>query len=116
MGITAENIAKELNITRAEQDKYSWMSLQRAITAVDLGVFKEEIAPITLFNYKHKESVFDTDEFPNRLTTPEKISSLSPTFLKDGHGTVTAASSSGINDGATFLALGSEKILQQTWN
>lgn len=112
MGITAENIAKEYNISREDQDQYSWMSLQRAIKAVDEGVFKEEIVPIKLLDYKHKEYVFDTDEFPNRASSPEKIASLKPTFVKDGTGTVTAASSSGINDGASFLLLGSEEYCQ----
>ena len=113
MGITAENIAHDLNISREEQDDYSWLSLQRAIKAVDSGVFQEEIVPIELKDYKGRSFTFDQDEFPNRTSTREKMASLSPTFLKDGTGTVTAASSSGINDGVAFVALGSEEYCKE---
>lgn len=109
MGITAENIAKKYDITRQEQDEYSYLALQRAIQAVDNKEFKEEIIPIHLKDYRGNPYIFDTDEFPNRKSTPEKISALKPTFIKDGTGTVTAASSSGINDGAAFLILASEE-------
>ena len=109
MGITAENIAKKYSITREEQDKYSYFAQQRAIKAVDNNCFAEEIVPIHLKDYKGREYVFECDEFPNRSSTPEKIASLKPTFIKTGGGTVTAASSSGINDGAAFLLLASEE-------
>ena len=109
MGITAENIAREMNINREEQDDYSFLTQQRAIRAVDEGVFKEEIVPIRLKDYKGREYVFDTDEFPNRSSSREKLASLKPTFIKDGSGTVTAGNSSGINDGASFLLLASEE-------
>lgn len=108
MGITAENIAKKYGITREMQDEYSYMSLQRAINAVDSGVFKDEIVPVTLKDYRKREYIFDTDEFPNRSSTPEKVASLKPTFIKDGTGTITAASASGINDGACFMLIASE--------
>lgn len=111
MGVTAENIAKKYNISRKEQDEYSWMSLQRAITAVDDGKFVEEIVPVKIRDYRGNEFVFDKDEFPNRTSTLEKISSLKPTFIKDGTGTVTAASSSGINDGACYVTVGSEEYI-----
>lgn len=109
MGITAENIASKLGITRKEQDEYAYLTQQRAINAIDSGRFKEEIVPVTLKNYRGKEYIFDTDEFPNRQSTMEKMTSLPPTFLKDGTGTVTAGNTSGINDGAAFLLLASEE-------
>lgn len=111
MGITAENIAEKYNITREHQDDYTYLTQQRAIKAVDNGVFKDEIVPLTLFDYKKREYVFDTDEFPNRDSTREKMSTLKPTFKKDG--TVTAANSSGINDGACFLLLASEEYCKK---
>lgn len=113
MGITAENIAHKYNITRQEQDEYSYLTQQRAIAAVDNGKFREEIVPVTLHDYRGREYIFDTDEFPNRASNPEKLKSLKPTFLKDGSGTVTAGNTSGINDGAAFLLLASEKYCRE---
>ena len=106
MGVTAENVARECGVTREEQDAYAYETLQRAIAAVDDGVFADEIVPVLLRDRKGRETVFDTDEQMNRASTPEKIASLRPSFQKDG--TVTAASSSGLNDGAAFLVLASE--------
>ena len=111
MGVTAENIAKKYHITREEQDSFGWRTQQRAIWGVDNGAFKEEIVPVRIKDYKGRESVFDTDEFPNRKSTPEKMASLPPTFIKDGSGTVTAANTSGINDGAAFVTVGSEEYV-----
>lgn len=108
MGITAENIAQKYNITREKQDEYSFLAQQRAIEAVDSGKFQEEIVPVKLKDYKGNEYIFEIDEFPNRKSSREKLSTLKPTFIKDGTGTVTAGSSSGINDGAAFLLLASE--------
>lgn len=113
MGITAENIARELNITREEQDEYSFVAQKKAIEAIDSGMFKDEIVPVIVKDYKGKEFVFDVDEFPNRSSTIEKINSLKPTFLKDGTGTITAASSSGINDGASFVTIASEDYVKK---
>lgn len=109
MGITAENIAKKLNISRDSQDNYAFMSIQRAISAVDSGKFKDEIVSLTLKDYKGNEYIFDTDEYPNRATSLEKMRKLKPTFLKDGTGTITAGNSSGINDGAAYMLLASEE-------
>ena len=108
MGITAENVAKKYNITRLEQDNYSYMTQQRAIKAIDSGIFKDEIVPLELIDYKGRRFVFDTDEYPNRESTKEKMASLKPTFDKE-NGTITAANSSGINDGACFLIIASEE-------
>ena len=109
MGITAENIVKKLDITREQQDDYSYLAQQRSIEAVDSHFFKEEIIPVSLKDYRGNEYQFDTDEFPNRNCTREKLATLKPSFLKDGTGTVTAGNSSGINDGAAFVLLASKE-------
>ena len=108
MGITGENIARKFNISRQMQDAYSYLTQQRAIKAIDAGLFKDEIVPVDLVDYRNNPYVFDTDEFPNRESSPEKLASLKTTFIKDGTGTITAGSSSGINDGVAFVLLGSE--------
>lgn len=113
MGITAENIAKKYGITREQQDDYSWLAQQRAINGVDSGVFRDEIVPVKIKDYKGREFVFDTDEFPNRTSTREKMAALKPSFIKDETGTVTAASASGINDGAAFTLIGSEEYVKK---
>ena len=122
MGATAENIAETLGITREEQDEFSFMSQQRAIAAIDEGRFKDEIVPMTVPQGRKKPPiVFDTDEFPKRDTNLEKMAKLKPCFNithdEDGKlfntseltGTVTAASSSGRNDGASAMLLMSEE-------
>jgi acetyl-CoA C-acetyltransferase len=110
MGITAENIAEKYHITREDQDAFAYESQQRAIKAVDEGRFKDEIVPITIKTRKG-EIVFDTDEYPNRSTTPEILGKLRTAFKKDG--TVTAGSSSGINDGASFTIIASEDAVKK---
>ena len=118
MGATAENIAESMGITREEQDEFSYRSQRLAIEAIDAGRFKEEIVPITVPQGRKKPPiVFDTDEFPKRDTSLEKMAKLKPCFnikhTDDGKlwndtaltGTVTAASSSGRNDGASVLTL-----------
>ena len=122
MGATAENIAETLGITREEQDAFSMMSQERAIAAIDAGRFKDEIVPMTVPQGRKKPPiVFDTDEFPKRDTSLEKMAKLKPCFNitkdEDGKlfntseltGTVTAASSSGRNDGASAMLLMSEE-------
>lgn len=113
MGITAENIAQKYHITREMQDQYAYITQQRAIKAVDQGVFMEEIVPVKLKDYKGREYVFDVDEFLKRSSEPDKLASLKPSFLKDGSGTVTAGNTSGINDGAAFLLLASEEYCKK---
>lgn len=110
MGVTAENIATKYNLTREEQDKFAYESQLKAIKAVDEGLFDEEIVPITVIE-RRNEIVFKRDEYPNRTTNLEKLGRLRPAFVKDG--TVTAGSSSGINDGAAFLMLVSEEALKK---
>ncbi len=110
MGVTAENIAKKYNITREMQDEFAYASQQKAIQAVDSGKFKDEIVPIQVKLRKETIS-FDTDEYPNRKTSLEKLASLRPAFIKDG--TVTAGNASGINDGASFVLLASEDAIKK---
>lgn len=112
MGVTAENIAKKYNITREMQDTFAYASQQKAIAAVDSGRFKDEIVPISV-KVKKETIVFDTDEYPNRKSTLEKLANLRPAFVKDG--SVTAGNASGINDGASFVVLASEDAVQ-TYN
>ena len=110
MGVTAENIAKKYNIIREEQDAFGYASQQKAIAAVDSGRFKDEIVPITV-HLKKQDVIFDTDEHPNRKSTPEKMAKLRPAFVKDG--TVTAGNASGINDGASFVLVASEDAVKK---
>lgn len=110
MGITAENIAEKYGITREEQDAFALESQRRAIDAIDNGRFKEEIVPVE-YKVKKEIKVFDTDEFPNRTTSAEKLAKLRPAFKADG--TVTAGNASGINDGASFVIIASEKAVKE---
>jgi acetyl-CoA acetyltransferase family protein len=99
MGMTAENLAREYHIGRAEQDAFALRSHQRAIAAIDQGIFKREIVPVTLPDGR----VMDTDEGPRRDTSLEKLASLEPAFIKGG--SVTAGNSSPLNDGASAVVL-----------
>lgn len=110
MGITAENIAAKFSITREQQDEFAFASQQKAIAAIDAGKFKNEIVPIIIHN-KKGDIVFDTDEFPNRTTSLEKLAKLKPAFKGDG--TVTAGNASGINDGASFVLIASEAAVKK---
>jgi acetyl-CoA C-acetyltransferase len=110
MGMTAENIAEQHNISRELQDDFAYKSQQKAIAAIDSGKFKEEIVPIVIPN-KKGDIIFDVDEFPNRTSTPDKLAALKPAFKKDG--TVTAGNASGVNDGASFLLVVSEDALKK---
>jgi acetyl-CoA C-acetyltransferase len=106
MGITAENVAKEYGIDRAQQDKFAYASQQKAAAAQDAGRFKEEIVPVVIPQRKGDPIVFDTDEFVNRKTNEEALGGLKPAF--DKQGTVTAGNASGINDGAAAVLVMSE--------
>ena len=108
MGITAEEIAKRLNISRQEQDEYALESQNRARKAIADGKFKDEIVPIEV-KEKRSTRIFDTDEGP-RETSLEKLAKLRPAFKKDG--TVTAGNSSTINDGASAIILASEDYVK----
>ena len=110
MGITAENVAERLLITREAQDAFSYQSQQKAIAAVDGDKFKDEIVPIEVVTRKETH-IFDKDEFPNRTSTLEQLAKLRPAFKKDG--TVTAGNASGINDGASFVMLADEEAVNK---
>jgi len=102
MGNTAENVAKQWQITRQQQDEFAVASQNKAEAAMKAGKFKDEIAPVTIKGRKG-DTVVDTDEYPKAGVTLEGISKLRPAFDKEG--TVTAASASGINDGAAAVVL-----------
>ena len=101
MGVTAENVAEQYNLTRADQDELGLMSQQRAEKAIKEGRFKDEIVPVLIPQRKGDPKVFDTDEHPRLGTTQEGLTKLKPAFKKDG--TVTAGNASGINDGAVAI-------------
>ena len=102
MGITAENVAKQFEISRTEQDEFSAKSQQKAEAAMNAGKFADEIVPFTVKGRKG-DVIVDKDEFPRAGTTAESLAGLRPAFDKDG--TVTAGNSSGINDGAAAVLL-----------
>jgi acetyl-CoA C-acetyltransferase len=110
MGITAENIVDRQNISREEQDAFALRSQEKAIQAVDQGIFDAEIVPIEIVGRK-ETIIFSKDEYPNRSTNAEKIAKLRPAFKKDG--SVTAANSSGINDGASFTIIANEEAVKK---
>src|SRR5512139_1508584 len=101
MGTFAQETANEYQLTREEQDNFSIESLSRAKAAIDSGAFAEEIVPVTIAG-RSGDTVVDTDEQPGR-GRPDKIPTLKPAFAKDG--TITAATSSSISDGAAALVL-----------
>ncbi|VEU82717.1 acetyl-CoA C-acetyltransferase [Acholeplasma hippikon] len=110
MGITAENIVEKYGFSREQQDKFAYNSQIKSMKAQDEGLFNDEIVPVVIKN-KKGDIVFDKDEYINRNTSLEKISTLRPAFKGDG--TVTAASSSGINDGASFMVIASEEAVKE---
>jgi acetyl-CoA C-acetyltransferase len=106
MGTTAENVAKQFEITRAQQDEFAASSQQKAAKAQAEGKFKDEIVPVVIKG-KKGDTVFEQDEFIRADTTAEKLAGLRPAFSKDG--SVTAGNASGINDGAAALVVMSAK-------
>jgi len=103
MGITAENVADQYKISREDQDAFGLASQQKAERAIREGRFKEKIVPIVIPQKKGDPVLFDTDEHPRFGTTLEALAKLPTVFKKDG--TVTAGTSSGINDGAGALVI-----------
>lgn len=103
---TAENVAKRFSITREEQDQFAFQSQMKAKKAMELGLFCEEIIPVSVVDRKGNVTIVDTDEHPRANTTLEGLAKLKPIFPE---GTVTAGNASGINDGASALLLMSEK-------
>lgn len=102
MGNTAENIARQFQVTRADQDEFAYQSQQKCARAMKEGTFKAEITPVTVASRKG-ETIVDTDEYPKPDTTLEALAKLRAAFDKEG--TVTAGNASGINDGAAAVVL-----------
>src|SRR6202047_1201860 len=102
MGNTAENVARQWQITRQQQDEFAVASQNKAEAAQKAGKFKDEIVPVTIKGRKG-DVVVDSDEYPRHGTTLDAVAKLRPAFEKDG--TVTAGNASGINDGAAALVL-----------
>lgn len=111
MGITAENLAEKFDITREQQDQFAANSQNKAERAIAAGRFKDEIVPVSIPQRKGDPIVVDTDEFPKKGTTVDKLSALRPAFKKDG--TVTAGNASGINDGAVALVVMSQEKAEE---
>jgi acetyl-CoA C-acetyltransferase len=102
MGVTAENVARKYEVSRAEQDEFALQSQLKAEAAQKAGKFKDEIIPVEIPS-KKGPTVFDTDEYPKHGSTLEALSGLRPAFNKEG--TVTAGNASGINDGAAAVIM-----------
>lgn len=119
MGLTAEAVANDYQISREDQDEFSFQSHQKALKANADGLFKEGIVPVTIqetyldadFRKKNKEYVVDTDEGPRADTDLVKLSKLPPVFVAGG--SVTAGNSSQTSDGAAFVLIVSEKMLKE---
>lgn len=119
MGLTAEAVAKEYQVSREDQDEFAFKSHQKAIKAIQNGSMKHGIVPITVKeNYldqimkkKFREYVVDTDEGPRADTSMEKLAKLKPVFAANG--LVTAGNSSQTSDGAAFVLMVSEKMLKE---
>ncbi|MCO5233091.1 MAG: acetyl-CoA C-acyltransferase [Chitinophagales bacterium] len=119
MGLTAEAVAKQFNISRQAQDEFAFKSHQKAIAAIEAGRFKDQIVPITVeevyldANNKRKTRsyVVDTDEGPRRDTTVEGLSKLKAVFAAGG--SVTAGNSSQTSDGAAFVLVMSERMVKE---
>ncbi|HEY0386071.1 MAG TPA: acetyl-CoA C-acyltransferase, partial [Pyrinomonadaceae bacterium] len=112
MGETAENLARQYEIPRAEQDAYALRSQQRAEAAINSGRFDAEILPLEIKGRKGESATFARDEHFRAGSTIEALGKLAPVFSKDG--TVTAGNSSGITDGAASLIVMSEELLAAT--
>ena len=110
MGVTAENVAKKYEISRAEQDEFALQSQLKAETAQKEGKFKDEIVPVEIAS-KKGTVVFDTDEYPKHGATLEGLASLRPAFNKEG--SVTAGNASGLNDGAAAVIMMSASKAQE---
>ncbi|WP_086465214.1 acetyl-CoA C-acetyltransferase [Oceanibaculum nanhaiense] len=102
MGNTAENVAKQWQISREQQDEFAAASQQKAEAAQKSGRFKDEIVPVTISGRKG-DTIVDADEYPRHGTTMDTLAKLKPAFEKEG--SVTAGNASGINDGAAALVL-----------
>ncbi|ARG16656.1 TPA: 3-oxoadipyl-CoA thiolase [Acinetobacter nosocomialis] len=107
---TAENVAEQFNVNRADQDQFALVSQQRTASAQAKGFFSKEIVTVEIPQRKGDAVVIDTDEHPRASTTLEGLSKLKPVVKADG--TVTAGNASGINDGAAALLIASDDAVQ----
>ena len=107
---TAENVAEQFNVNRADQDQFALVSQQRTASAQAKGFFSKEIVPVEIPQRKGDAVVIDTDEHPRASTTLEGLSKLKPVVKADG--TVTAGNASGINDGSAALLIASDAAVQ----
>jgi acetyl-CoA C-acetyltransferase len=112
MGETAENLARQYEISRDEQDEYALRSQQRAQAAIESGRFAAEIVPLEIKGCKVEATSFARDEHPRAGTTRQDLAKLAPVFSRDG--TVTAGNSSGITDGAAAVVVMSEAALKRS--
>jgi len=108
---TAENVAEQFNVNRADQDAFALRSQQRTAVAQEAGFFKDEITPVSIPQRKGDPVTVDTDEHPRADTTLEKLTKLRPIVSADG--TVTAGNASGINDGAAAFLVASEQAVKE---
>jgi acetyl-CoA acyltransferase len=119
MGLTAEAVAKEFNVSREDQDQFSYNSHQKAIAAIKAGKFKDEIVPVKVTETyldengkkKSKDYIVDTDEGARADTSVEALAKLKPVFANGG--SVTAGNSSQTSDGAAFVMVVSEKFMKE---
>ncbi len=119
MGLTAEQVAEKYNVSREDQDAFAYKSHQKAIAAITSGKFKDEIVPMTVketyvdadMKKKTREFVVDTDEGPRADTSMEVLAKLKPVFAANG--TVTAGNASQTSDGAGFVMVMSEKMVNE---
>lgn len=118
MGLTAEAVAREYQVSREDQDEFAYNSHRKAVEAIKNGHLKDGIVPITVeetyldenLKKKKKEYIVDTDEGPRADTTPDKLAKLKPVFAANG--CITAGNSSQTSDGAAFVLVVSEKMLK----
>ena len=118
MGLTAEAVARDFNVSREDQDEFSYQSHARAVNAIEKGFFKDEIVPVNVKQKSvvdgklvEKNFVVDVDEGARKDTTMEALARLKPVF--DAKGTVTAGNASQTSDGAAFVMVVSEKFLKE---
>lgn len=120
MGMTAENVSVDYKVSRADQDKFAFDSHQKAVKAIEKGLFKDEIIPVKAISRLPKEGgkvdireqVIDTDEGPRADTTIDALAKLRPAFLQAG-GSVTAGNSSQMSDGAAMCFVCSEDFVKR---
>ncbi|MDA7763077.1 acetyl-CoA C-acetyltransferase [Pelagibacteraceae bacterium] len=110
MGITAENVAKQFNISRKQQDEFAALSQKKTHNAIVANKFKDEIVPVIL-KVKKQETAFEQDEHPKAGSTVEKLGTLRPAFKENG--SVTAGNASGLNDGAAAVVLMTEETAKK---